>query len=86
MRNIRELNKLLKEGKKPVLNKPPSETAFVERRSGPADQRKIPTFIARDRRSGIADRRQNTSHLKNSRLRSKNKAKADAKAQHTRSM
>lgn len=57
MRKIRELNKLLKEGKKPVVNKP-SDTAFVERRSGQADRRKIPTFIANDRRSGIVDRRQ----------------------------
>jgi hypothetical protein len=59
MRKIRELNKLLKDGKKPVVNKPPSDTAFVERRSGLADRRKIHTFIANDRRSGIADRRQN---------------------------
>jgi hypothetical protein len=59
MRKIRELNKLLKGDKKPVVNKPLSDTAFVERRSGPADRRKIPTFIANDRRSGIADRRQN---------------------------
>ena len=59
MRKIRELNKLLKEGKYPVVNKPPSDTASVERRSDLADRRKIPTFIANDRRSGIADRRQN---------------------------
>ena len=58
MRRIRELNKLLKQGKKPFANKP-SGTDFVERRSGLADRRKIPTFIADDRRSGIADRRQN---------------------------
>ena len=57
MRKIRELNKLLKEGKKPVANKP-SGTDFVERRSGLADRRKIPTFIANDRRTGIVDRRQ----------------------------
>jgi hypothetical protein len=57
MRKIRELNKLLKDGKKPVVHKP-SDTAFVERRSGLADRRKIPTFIANDRRSGIVDRRQ----------------------------
>ena len=56
MRKIRELNKRLKEGKKPVLKKA-SGTAFVERRSGLADRRKIPTFIANDRRSGIVDRR-----------------------------
>jgi hypothetical protein len=59
MRKIRELNKLLKDGKKPFVNKPASDTAFVERRSGLADRRKILTFIANDRRSGIADRRQN---------------------------
>ena len=59
MRKIRELNKLLKEGKKPVVNTPSSNTALVERRSGPADRRKTPTFIANDRRSGIADRREN---------------------------
>ena len=57
MRKIRELNKLLKEGKKPVVNRP-SDNALVERRSGLADRRKIPTFIATDRRSGIVDRRQ----------------------------
>ena len=59
MRRIRELNKLLKVGKKPVVNSPSSRAAFVERRSGPTDRRKTPTFIANDRRSGIADRRQN---------------------------
>jgi hypothetical protein len=58
MRRIRELNKLLKEGKIRVANKP-SGNDFVERRSGRADRRKIPTFIANDRRSGIVDRRQN---------------------------
>jgi hypothetical protein len=57
MRKIRELNKLLKEGKKPVVNKPKG-TAFVERRSGLPDRRKIHTFIANDRRSGIVNRRQ----------------------------
>ena len=57
MRKIRELNKLLKKGKKPVVKKP-SSTAFVERRSGMADRRIIHTFIANDRRSGIVDRRQ----------------------------
>jgi hypothetical protein len=59
MRKIRELNKLLKYGKKPDLKKPKSDRRFVERRSGPADRRNIPTFIANDRRSGIADRRRN---------------------------
>jgi hypothetical protein len=59
MRKIRELNKLLRYGKKPDLKKPQSDRGFVERRSGPADRRKIHTFIANDRRSGIADRRQN---------------------------
>ena len=58
MRKIRELNKLLREGKIPVAKKPPSDTALVERRSGLVDRRKIPTFLANDRRSGIADRRQ----------------------------
>ena len=57
MRKIRELNKRLKEGKKPVGNEL-SGTDFAERRSGVADRRKIPTFIANDRRSGIVDRRQ----------------------------
>ena len=57
MRKIRELNKRLKEGKKPVANEL-SGTDVVERRSGVADRRKIPTFIANDRRSGIVDRRQ----------------------------
>jgi len=56
MRKIRELNKRLKDGKKPTVNKP-SDTAFAERRSAPADRRKIHTFIANDRRGGIADRR-----------------------------
>jgi hypothetical protein len=58
MRKIRELNKLLKDGKKPVVNRPPG-TTFAERRSGLPDRRKINTFIADDRRSGIVDRRQN---------------------------
>jgi hypothetical protein len=58
MRKIRELNKLLKEGKKSLANTP-SGAGFDERRSGLADRRKIPTFIANDRRSGIVDRRQN---------------------------
>jgi hypothetical protein len=58
MRKIRELNKLLKTGKKPIVNKS-SDTAFVERRSATGDRRKIHTFIANDRRSGIVDRRQN---------------------------
>jgi hypothetical protein len=57
MRKIRELNKRLKDGKKPIVNQPP-DTALVERRSASADRRKIHTFIANDRRSGIADRRQ----------------------------
>ena len=57
MRKIRELNKLLKNGKKPAVNKPPG-TTFAERRSGLPDRRKINTFIADDRRSGIVDRRQ----------------------------
>jgi hypothetical protein len=57
MRKIRELNKSLKDGKKPIVNKP-SDTALVERRSGLEDRRKIHTFIANDRRSGIVDRRQ----------------------------
>ena len=57
MRKIRELNKLLKEGKKPAVNKQ-TGTAFVERRSGLPERRKIHTFIAKDRRSGIVDRRQ----------------------------
>jgi hypothetical protein len=57
MRKIRELNKLLREGNKPVVNKP-SDNAFVERRSATGDRRKIHTFIANDRRSGIVDRRQ----------------------------
>ncbi|MEJ2286882.1 MAG: hypothetical protein P8X85_25210 [Desulfobacterales bacterium] len=39
------------------MNKP-TGTAFVERRSGLPDRREIHTFIARDRRSGIVDRRQ----------------------------
>ena len=58
MKKIRELNKRLRAGKKPPVKKP-SDTAFVERRSATADRRKIHTFIANDRRSGIADRRQN---------------------------
>jgi hypothetical protein len=58
MRKIRELNKRLRADKKPIVKKS-SDTAFVERRSATADRRKIHTFIASDRRSGIADRRQN---------------------------
>ena len=58
MRKIRELNKLLREGKIPFAKKPPPDAALVERRSGLVDRRKIYTFIANDRRNGIADRRQ----------------------------
>ena len=57
MRKIRAFNKSLKDGKKPIVNKP-SDTALVERRSGREDRREIHTFIANDRRSGIVDRRQ----------------------------
>ena len=62
MRKIRELNKRLKEGKKPVVKKP-SDAGFVERRSGLADRRKIPTFIANDRRNGVVDRRHKAKRI-----------------------
>ena len=63
MRKIRELNKRLRSDKKPVVNKP-SDTDFAERRSATADRRKIHTFIANDRRSGIADRRQQNRKIR----------------------
>ena len=31
-----------------------------DRRTGPKDRRKVHTFVANDRRSGIADRRKNS--------------------------
>ena len=38
-------------------DKPYAKVMVPERRSGLEERRKIPTFIADDRRSGIADRR-----------------------------
>jgi hypothetical protein len=57
MRKIRESDKIRKGRKEPIADKS-SDTAFAEKRSGLKDRRKIHTFIANDRRSGIADRRQ----------------------------
>ena len=40
-----------------VIDEASSDTSFVEKRSGSKDRRKAHTFLADNRRSGIADRR-----------------------------
>ena len=40
-----------------VIDETGSDTSFVDKRSGSKDRRKAHTFLANDRRSGIADRR-----------------------------
>jgi len=56
MRKIRALNKKLKETEDPPDNHFP-DNIFIERRKGLADRRRLHTYIANDRRSGIIDRR-----------------------------
>ena len=55
-RKMRELNKGIREN---IYLKDESSrnTSFVEKRSSSKDRRKTHTFLANDRRSGIADRR-----------------------------
>jgi len=55
-RKIRELNKKIRE-KINLADKSSRENSFAERRAGPKDRRKVHTFLADDRRCGIADRR-----------------------------
>jgi hypothetical protein len=59
MRKIRELNKKIRENIN-LTDENSGETPFVERRSGQKDRRKVHTFLADDRRCGIADRRKKT--------------------------
>jgi hypothetical protein len=56
MRKIRELNNKLR-NESELVAKDIKNSSFAERRSGRKDRRKLYTFIADDRRSGIADRR-----------------------------
>jgi hypothetical protein len=55
-RKIRDLNKKIRENIN-LEDKSNRESTFTERRSGPKDRRKVHTFLANDRRCGIADRR-----------------------------
>jgi hypothetical protein len=53
-----------KKGEESILNigtpnKPNAKLIFTEKRFGQKDRRKLYTYIADDRRSGIADRRKN---------------------------
>ena len=57
-RKIRELNKKIRENKK-LVDERIGNSSFVERRSGLKDRRKVHTYLADDRRCGIADRRKN---------------------------
>jgi hypothetical protein len=58
MRKVRELGKQFRENINPI-NDNQRATSPGERRTGLKDRRKQNTFLARDRRSGIADRRNN---------------------------
>ena len=40
-----------------IIDETRKDALFVEKRSGSKDRRKAHTFLANDRRSGIADRR-----------------------------
>ena len=55
-RKIRELNKKIRENKG-LTDERSRKSSFVERRSGLKDRRKVHTYLANDRRCGIADRR-----------------------------
>jgi hypothetical protein len=55
-RKIRELNKKIKENIN-IADKSSRKNSFAKRRSGPIDRRRVHTFLADDRRCGIADRR-----------------------------
>ena len=56
---IRELNKKIRENKE-LMDERSRKSSFVERRSGLKDRRKVHTYLADDRRCGIADRRKKT--------------------------
>jgi len=56
---IRELNKKIRENINLIVESR-GKTSFVERRSSQKDRRKVHTFLADDRRCGIADRRKKT--------------------------
>lgn len=58
-RKIRELNKKLRENKN-LTDESSGKTSFIERRSGQKDRRTVHTYLADDRRCGIADRRKKT--------------------------
>jgi len=55
-RKIRELNKKIRENLN-FIDVSGTDTSFVEKRSSLKDRRKAHTFLADDRRCGIADRR-----------------------------
>ena len=59
MRRIRELNRKIREDINSI-DESSGETIFVERRLGRKDRRIVHTFLADDRRCGIADRRKKT--------------------------
>jgi hypothetical protein len=59
MRKIRELNKKIRENIN-LIDESSEDTSFVEKRSGAKDRRNVHTFLADDRRCGIADRRKRT--------------------------
>ena len=58
-RKIRELNKKIRENKK-LAGERSGKSSFIERRSDLKDRRQIHTYLADDRRCGIADRRKKT--------------------------
>ena len=60
MRKERGLNKKISENIN-LIDESREGTSFVEKRSGLMDRRKTHTFLADDRRCGIADRRKNRS-------------------------
>lgn len=53
----RELNKKISENFN-LIDETNKDTSFFEKRSNFKDRRKLHTFLANDRRSGIADRRE----------------------------
>jgi hypothetical protein len=58
-RKIRELNKKIREGNY-IVDKRSGDSPIIEKRSGLKDRRKVHTYLADDRRCGIADRRKKT--------------------------
>ena len=57
-RKIRELNKKIRENLI-YMDEYRRTTSFVERRTGLKDRREQHTYLAHDRRSGLAERRKN---------------------------